>query len=111
MYLTKEANMVTLREIASLAPGTTLAMTFILPLDLLEPEDRAQFKTVQERARAAGTPFLSLFSPSEMVALAREAGFRKVKHVSRAELIQRYFNGRSDDLQPSSGEEFLIATT
>jgi methyltransferase (TIGR00027 family) len=111
MYLTLDANRAALREIATLAPGSTLAMTFMLPLDLVDPEERAQYAMVQERARAAGTPFLSFFRPPEILALAREAGFREIKHVSRADLIQRYFAGRSDGLQPASGEEFLVART
>ena len=32
MYLTREANAATLRELAALAPGSTVAMTFLLPL-------------------------------------------------------------------------------
>ena len=40
MYLTKEANAATLARIASFAPGSTLAMTFLLPLELLDEEDR-----------------------------------------------------------------------
>lgn len=109
MYLSKEANMAALRQVATLAPGSTLAMTFMLPLDLVDTEERAQYEMVQQRARAAGTPFLSFFSPSEILALAREAGFREAKHISRADLIQRYFSGRTDGLRPSSGEEFLVA--
>ena len=34
MYLTKEANAATLRQLAALAPGSTVAMTFMLPLEL-----------------------------------------------------------------------------
>jgi methyltransferase (TIGR00027 family) len=111
MYLTKDANLASLRQIALLGPGSTLAMTFILPLDLIDPEERAQHQMVYERARAAGTPFVSFFSPSEMLELAHKAGFQKVKHVSRADIIQRYFFDRTDGLKPSSGEEFLVATT
>jgi methyltransferase (TIGR00027 family) len=110
MYLTKEGNKATLREIASLAPGSQLAMTFLLPLELIPSEERKQHEMVYERARSAGTPFVSFFSPSEILGLARDAGFQKVEHVSRVDLIQRYFAGRPDGLQPSSGEEFLIAT-
>ncbi|HLX03523.1 MAG TPA: SAM-dependent methyltransferase, partial [Trinickia sp.] len=62
-----------------------------------------------ERAKAAGTPFISFFSPSEMLALAREAGFRDARHVSTHDLIQRYFANRTDGLRPFSGESFLIA--
>lgn len=110
MYLSKEANLATLRKIATLSRGTTLAMTFMLPPNLVEPEDRAPYEMVMERTAAAGTPFLSLFSPAEMLELAREAGFREVRHVSRTDIIKKYFTGRADGLQPSSGEEFLVAT-
>jgi methyltransferase (TIGR00027 family) len=110
MYLTKEANLASLREIAALAPGSTLAMTFLLTLDLIDPAERAQHEMVYERARAAGTPFVSFFRPPELLAMAREAGFREARHVDRAALIARYFMGRADGLQPSSGEEFLVAT-
>jgi methyltransferase (TIGR00027 family) len=111
MYLSLEANKATLREVASLAPGSTLAMTFTLPLDLIPPEERPQHEFVYERAKAAGTPFLSFFKPAEILALAREAGFRSVEHVSKEEIIRRYFSGRTDGLQPASGEEYLVAST
>ncbi len=46
-----------------------------------------------------------------MLALARDAGFRDVRHVSADLLAERYFAGRSDGLRPSPGEELLVATT
>lgn len=109
MYLTREANLATLRQIAQLAPGSTLAMTFTLPLDLVDPAERAQHEAVYERARAAGTPFLSFFRPEDMLALAKEAGFSQAEHVSTADIVARYFAGRSDGLRPSTGESFLVA--
>ncbi len=111
MYLTKDAVAATLRQIATLAPGSTLAMTFILPAELIEPEDRPGLQATRKGAQASGTPFISFFSPPEMLALAREAGFRQARDVSTADIIQRYFTGRSDGLRPSSGEAFLVATT
>jgi methyltransferase (TIGR00027 family) len=109
MYLTREANLDSLKKIATLAPGSTLAMTFMLPTDMVAAEERAQYEMVQDRARASGTPFLSLFRPSEILDLAREAGFKNLKHISREDLIKRYFTGRSDGLLPATGEEFLLA--
>jgi methyltransferase (TIGR00027 family) len=111
MYLTKEAVVATLRQIAKLAPGSILAMTFLLPLELIDdPAERAQHEMVYERAKAAGTPFVSFFRPEEILALAKEAGFRKAEHVSTAgELTQRYLAGRSDGLRAASGEAFLVA--
>ncbi|MGW5741800.1 class I SAM-dependent methyltransferase [Amycolatopsis sp. NPDC003861] len=110
MYLTKEANAATLRRIAGFAPGSTLAMTFLLPADLLDGGERARHEATARRAEAAGTPFASSFSPGEMLAMAREAGFRDVGHVSGAELDERYFADRADGLRIVRGEEFLVAT-
>jgi len=111
MYLTKDTNAATLRRIASLAPGSTLAMTFQPPLELLEAEERPGRQFVERSARAAGTPFLSFFSPPEILELARDAGFKDARHVSAAELNQRYFAGRTDGLRTTNGEELLLATT
>ncbi len=111
MYLTREANAATLGQIASLAPGSTVAMTFLLPMELLDPEDRRGLQMAENGARASGTPFLSFFAPADMMALARQAGFRDVRHVPVSNLAQRYFAGRTDGFRPSSGEDLLVATT
>jgi len=111
MYLTREAVAATLRQIATMAAGSTLAMTFLLPLELIDAAERAQHAAVYERARAAGTPFVSFFSPDEMLSLARESGFRTATHISTAEMIARYFANRTDGLRPSSGESMLVAST
>ncbi len=112
MYLTKVAIAATLRQVAALAPGSTLAMTFLLPLELADPEVRPGLQLAEKGARASGTPFISFFTPTEMLTLAREAGFREVQHVSAATLTQRYFAGRTDSLRPpNNSEELLVAAT
>jgi len=112
MYLTKEAIMATLRQVAALAPGSTLAMSFMLPIELADPDVRPGIERAAEGARANGTPFISFFKPAEMLSLAREAGFRDVQHVSAAALAQRYFADRTDGLRPpNNSEELLVATT
>jgi len=95
MYLTKDAIAATLRQVARLAPGTMLAMTFMLP----------------QAPTAAGRPFISLFWPPEMLALARDAGFGNARHFSGASLAQHYLGGRNDGLQQASAEEMLVAMT
>ncbi|MGO4614761.1 class I SAM-dependent methyltransferase [Nocardia sp. 2YAB30] len=111
MYLTKDATAGTLRHLAALAPGSALAMTFIVPFELVEPDERPQRERTEYAARAAGTPFISFFTPSEIAASAREAGFAATEHVSAAELTRRYFADRADGLRPSTSEELLVATT
>ena len=110
MYLTTEANKATLKQIATLAPGSVLAMTYMLPFELIEEEDHV-LQTISEKgARASGNPFISFFSPNEILDLARDAGFADVKNVSASDLNNLYFTGRTDNLSPASGEGFLIAT-
>src|SRR5437588_1767181 len=75
MYLTKDAIAATLRQVAALAPGSTLAMTFLLPLELADPEVRPGLQRAKKGAQASGTPFISFFTPTEILTLAREAGF------------------------------------
>ena len=75
------------------------------------PRGAPRRQATEKFARAAGTPFISFFSPPEMLALAHEAGFREARHVSAGGLTQRYFAGRTDGLRPSSSEELLVATT
>jgi methyltransferase (TIGR00027 family) len=112
MYLTRDAIAATLRQVAALASGSTLAMTFLLPLELMPPEVRPGFQMAEKGAQASGTPFISFFTPTEMLTLAREAGFKTVQHVSAAFLAERYFSGRTDGLRPpNNSEELLVATT
>jgi O-methyltransferase involved in polyketide biosynthesis len=112
MYLTKDAIAATLRQVAALAPGSTLTMSFLLPLELADSDDRPGLQLAEKGARASGTPFISFFTPAEMLTLAREAGFRTVEHVSAAALAQRYFARRTDGLHPpNNSEELLVAAT
>lgn len=112
MYLTREAILATLRQVASLAKGSTLVMSFMLPIELAEPELRPGIERAAAGARANGTPFISFFTPDRMLALAREAGFEGARHVSALALGERYFSGRADGLRPpKNSEELLVATT
>jgi methyltransferase (TIGR00027 family) len=112
MYLTRVAIMATLRQLATLAPGSTLAMSFMLPFDLADPEVRPGIERAAAGARANGTPFISFFTPPEMLTLARDAGFREVQHVAAAALAQRYFADRTDGLRPpNNSEELLVPST
>ena len=111
MYLTKDATMATLRQLAELAPGSTLAMTFLLPPELLDQADRSGLQESKKGAQTSGTPFVSFYRPDEMVAMAKEAGFAELRHVAGSTLGDLYFGDRTDGLRPSTGEDFVVATT
>lgn len=111
MYLSREAIRAMLRQVAMMAPKSTLAMTFLQPIECADPSERHGREIAERGARASGTPFLSYFTPPEILSLARETGFKEVRHISAAYLNQRYFTGRIDGLRTSSSEEILVATT
>lgn len=111
LYLTKDAIKAILDQVTTLAPGSILAMTFYLPMALMEEADRPLQEIAEKGARAAGTPFVSFFAPEEILDIARQAGFRKMELISSKDLAQRYFADRTDQFYPASGEAFLLATT
>ncbi|WP_158821154.1 class I SAM-dependent methyltransferase [Granulicella sp. S156] len=108
MYLTKEAIEATLQQVATFAPGSTFAMTFLLPPEPVTSTKPAGRPAAKTRSRK---PFISFFTPQEMLAMARKAGFKEARHLSGTTLTERYFPDRSDSLPSSSAEEMLIATT
>jgi methyltransferase (TIGR00027 family) len=111
IYLTKDATRATLIDLADLAPGSTLAMTFLLLPELLDEADRPVLAATESGAKSSGTPFLSYYAPAEIISMALDAGFADAKHISGAEIAERYFSNRADGLRPPSGEDFLVATT
>jgi methyltransferase (TIGR00027 family) len=112
MYLTKVAVAATLRQAATLAQGSTFVMSFMLPIELNDPDIRSGVERAAAGAKANGTPWLSFFTPAEMLTLAREANFVKAEHISAMTLAERYFMDRTDGLRPpGQSEELLVATT
>lgn len=109
MYLTREAIWQTFREVAMLAPGTILAMSFLIPLQELKPEDRPLLELAIKGAAAAGTPFLSFFTPEKMLELSAEGGLPDARIVSGEDLNAKYFSGRDDGFSTSNGEQLLMA--
>lgn len=111
LYLTREATVSTLKQLSKLAPGSTLAMTYILPKEFSDPEELPGREAAERGAKASGTPFTTFYTGDDMRAMAREAGFRKISTLPAAELAQRYFSGRTDGLRPGRSEELLVVGT
>lgn len=110
MYLTKEAVVSTLQQVATFARGSTLAMTFLLPPKRMKRTKPAGHATEID-APPSRKPFINFFNPQEILALARKAGFREARHISGVTLTERYLPHRTDRLPVSSAEEMLVATT
>ena len=111
MYITKEATTSTLHRLARLAPGSTVAMTFMLPFELVDETERPALEGAARGAHASGTPWISFYTPDEISALAHDAGFVEARHISTAELADTYLSGRPATPRASSGEGVLLART
>ena len=111
MYITKSATVAMLHQLASLAPGSVVIMTFMLPFELVDEADRPGLEAAARGANASGTPWVSFYAPEEIVALANDAGFAHAETVSTAELAERYLHGRADGLNAGGGEAILVART
>ena len=86
--------------------GDFMKGPFMLPADI-----QPFLEMSMRGAAASGTPFLSFSAPEEIVAVAKEAGFKDARYVSGDMLNERYFASRTDGLRTSNGEQILVATT
>ena len=109
LYLTRAAIIETLHHMAGLATGSVVAISFYLPLELLEKEDQPMQEMANKGAQKSGTPFISFFSPEEIIAIAKESGLNNTALISTQDMKDLYFKNRIDGLSPASGEVFLLA--
>ncbi|MBV8328591.1 SAM-dependent methyltransferase [Chryseobacterium sp.] len=109
LYLTREAIISTLQHIVGLAPGSKLAIAFYLPIQLLDEEDQPMQEIAEKGALGAGTPFISFFTPQEVLEIAQDIGFKNAEIISTPDIKHLYFSHRTDGLEPASGEFFLLA--
>lgn len=109
MYLSKEANMETLRNLSRLASGSVFAMTYLLPMEDADPEEKFGREISEKGARASGTPFISFYRDKDVQSMALEAGFTRAHVVKAKDLNERYFSQRTDGLHATKSEEILIS--
>lgn len=111
MYITKGATAATLVCFAQMAPGSIVVMTFMVPLELVDNDDRPGLEAAARGASASGTPWISFYTPEEIVAFALKAGFASSQHVPTAEIAEPYLTARTDGLRAANGEAILLART
>ena len=77
MYLTKEATAATLRQLATLAAGSTVAMTFLLPAELLDEADRPGLEMSSRGAQRLGDAVHQLLHPRRAARRGPRSGVRR----------------------------------
>lgn len=96
MYLSGDAIAATLNDIAALAPGTRLVMTYNRPLELVDPFSRDVASGISSAVAEGGEPFVSVFEPEEADALLRSHGLVDVEDFAPEDLKLRYLGARPD---------------
>lgn len=96
-YLTRDAVENTLTEVASVsARGSEVVVQFIAPASSLDAEEAAVVATLAGNAANVGEPYLSFFTPADMEAVLRDAGFTVAEHFGPEEAYVRYLRDRQD---------------
>jgi methyltransferase (TIGR00027 family) len=97
MYLSPEAAMQTLGAIASVAEaGSELVFDYIIPKELVSPEDFYLFDFSEKFLARRREPLFSLFDPGRFPGEVCGLGFELVENLSPPEQDARYFRGRKD---------------
>jgi methyltransferase (TIGR00027 family) len=107
MYLTRDAVATTLRTLAGAAPGSGLVMTYLPTPAYLDDEAREFLGIMEPLLVQMGEPFQEGFTPVEIEAFVRDCGHVIDEHVSRDDLVARYFADRKDELRPYTLERIL----
>lgn len=100
-YLTLEAFIATVGDVARLPEGTAISFDYAFPPDTLSPKRRAIFDRLAERVSAAGEPFRLFFLPHQLERELHALGFRRVEQTSIETLNDLYFQNRGDGLKLS----------
>jgi methyltransferase (TIGR00027 family) len=108
MYLTREANLSTLRSIASCSPTASEVVFTYLDERLFQAQSDS-FREMQQRVAAMGEPFLSGFNPAELAADLATCGLDLVEDLNGSEAAARYDRGGEHDLGQSVFSHMALA--
>jgi methyltransferase (TIGR00027 family) len=109
-YLTRPAIRATLEFVQSLAKGTALVFSFLLPEHELSGTDHELMTTFAAAAAARGEPVLSCFQVNELLDWLSEFGFHSFELFGPQQAGERYFQGRTDGLRPPVLEQLVRVT-
>ena len=97
-FLTEEAIDRTLEFVLAMPRLSEIVLDFIVPNELIAPEQAAVVATVFARFAQQGEPIVTRFAPKELAAKLKAAGFSNMVHFSPQTAFDRYFVDRHDGL-------------
>jgi methyltransferase (TIGR00027 family) len=102
MYLSREANLATLRAIATCAPaGSELVFTYMDERVLASPRQSPAFRKLRETVASVGEPFQSGFDPATLAAELQGLGLALIEDLDGERLTLRYASAVASGLTSS----------
>jgi len=108
MYLTREANLATLKSIASCSPSGSEVVFTYLDERLFQAQSES-FRELEQRVAAMGEPFLSGFDPAELAAILAACGLELVEDLTGSDTAARYDRGAELGLGQSMYSRIALA--
>jgi O-methyltransferase involved in polyketide biosynthesis len=108
-YLTAQAIMSTLRTIAGAAAGSEVVLSYLAEEAVLDDVGREFMRIYTPLAASIGEPLQPGWPTIEIERLISRSGLKVVDHPARADLLERYFAGRTDGLRPYNVEALVSA--
>jgi methyltransferase (TIGR00027 family) len=109
-YLTINAVETTLRIISLCQSGSEVVFEYGLAEPFMDDFGREFVAGFSSVATNVGEPLQTGWSPEEAEQVVTRCGLRVADHPSREDLVDRYFGGRTDGLQPWSASRLMAAT-
>jgi methyltransferase (TIGR00027 family) len=110
MYLTDEAIELTLRTIAGCARGSEVVLTYLADDSVIDETGRQFIAILEPLAAGYGEPIQVGRSAKDIEALVTGCGLRVEALPTYAELVDRYFAGRTDGIVPWTPECLAVAS-
>lgn len=108
-YLTAQAIESTLCTTAGAAPGSEVVFSYRAEESVLDAVGREFIRIYAPLAASVGEPLQPGWPVVEIERLISRCGLKVVDHPARADLEQRYFADRTDDLRPYNVETLVTA--
>jgi methyltransferase (TIGR00027 family) len=110
VYLTREANMATLRAVASSsAAGSELVFTYVDQVEFASGGRRSLDNLDAQAVARMGEPYLSGFDPREIANNLKEAGLDLVEDLDGDQMAERYGRTTGNPLRPPASSHIALA--
>jgi methyltransferase (TIGR00027 family) len=110
VYLTREANLATLRAVANVgAPGSELVFTYVDQIEFVSGGSRSLGDANARAVAMMGEPYLSGFNPKEIASDLAHVGLELVEDLDGQKMSERYGRTGTNALKPSNSLHIALA--